>query len=81
MVKVAYAHATYICHGTYVDYFNTSFLANPWQYKYEICTNNAYRMENENMLLSWQPINGSHTDVNKFVLAVITLKYRAEVID
>ena len=48
MVKVAYAHATYICHGTYVDYFNTSFLANPWQYKYGICTNNAYRMENEN---------------------------------
>ena len=55
---------------------------NPWQYKYGICTNNdnnPYNMENENKLLSWQPINGSHID--KLMLAVKTLKCRAEVLE
>ena len=43
---------------------------NPWQYKYGICTNNdnnAYNMENEKKLLSWQPLNASPIDANKFM--------------
>ena len=83
-VKAAYAHAIYKSTFSMVCRFNTSFVANPWQYKYGICTNNdnnANNMENENNLLSWQPINASPIDVNTFMLAVKTLKCRAEVTD
>ena len=50
MVKAAYAHATYKSTFAMMGRFNTSFLANPWQYKYGICTNNdnnAYHTEND----------------------------------
>ena len=73
LTQNVYAHATYNSTFAMVCRFNTSFLANPWQYKYGICTNNdnnPYNMENENKLLAWQPINGSHIDVNKRMLAV-----------